>query len=186
MKKFKRKFLVPVIVTGMSVGFIVAANATSSDPGSQSDPIVTLSFVEQRLEQLKYYVNDKVQSTFEYSIKNKGEIDALKEENSQLQAQIAELENNIGSGNSNLEVIQLEKGQMLICDGGTEVILRAGKAKAIAAELGGLSDVTAGVDIQMGEEITTNHLLVIPRSDGRGVYASEHCYLMVRGKYEIK
>ncbi|MTI48651.1 MAG: hypothetical protein FH761_12470 [Firmicutes bacterium] len=185
-KKIKRKLLISVIVTGMSAGFVIAANATFSEPGSTNDPLVTLSFVEQRLEQIKFYVNSKIEEVNGNITNNKTEIDTLKTENSELKGKIEQLQNQSGSAGSNLEVVTLEKGKMLVCDAGAEIILRAGQAQAIASELGGLSDVTGGQDIPMGKAITPNHLLIVPRSDGRGVYAVETAILMVRGSYRIQ
>ena len=37
-----------------------------------------------------------------------------------------------------------------------------------------------------GGELPINHLLIVPRADGRGIsVSSEKAYLMVRGDYEI-
>ena len=76
---------------------------------------------------------------------------------------------------------------MLIGDAGSEIILRSGSATAITSPSGGLSDVTAGTDITEGKPIPANHLLIIPRSDGRGIFVTKNStFVMVRGGYTIR
>ena len=53
-------------------------------------------------------------------------------------------------------------------------------------ELGGLTDITAGEDIGKDVQIPSNHLLIIPRDDGRGVYCKTDAVFMIRGDYQIR
>lgn len=89
-------------------------------------------------------------------------------------------------GTTGMNVVECKSGQQLIGASGTEIILRSGEATAIASTNGGLSDVTDGKDIGQGVEIEANHLLYIPRSDGRGVQAKTDTTFIVRGTYQIK
>lgn len=84
------------------------------------------------------------------------------------------------------EVISMKVGETLIAEGGCEIILRAGKAYAIASINGGIANLTQGVDLTTGKEIPTNHLLLVPRSDGRGMKILDLSYLMIKGKYTIQ
>jgi hypothetical protein len=90
------------------------------------------------------------------------------------------------SFNQNFEVVSVEAGQRLIGEAGTEFILRAGAANIIASELGGISDVTDGVDLENTVPVPQNHLLIVPRSDGRGLNVTSFSYIMVRGQYSIR
>ena len=87
-------------------------------------------------------------------------------------------------------VVEVPKGKSLICYGGTEIILRAGRATAISIVKNGIengvTDITAGRDLKMDEEILENHLLIIPRTDSRGAYAVSDTFWLVKGEYEIK
>ncbi|MGI6574685.1 MAG: hypothetical protein ACOX3A_02255 [bacterium] len=85
-----------------------------------------------------------------------------------------------------LQVVELIAGQSLLADGGTELILRGGQAEAITSPLGGLADLTGGKDLAQGARIPANHLLLVPRDDGRGVFAVTDIILLVRGGYEIR
>lgn len=83
-------------------------------------------------------------------------------------------------------IVELGAGQKLIAAAGTEIILRAGSGVVIDSELGGLCDVTAGKDLRMGEPAPANHLLLVPRDDGRGIQAVTAVIAMVRGSYTLE
>ncbi|MGI6746978.1 MAG: hypothetical protein ACOX4V_01820 [Anaerovoracaceae bacterium] len=99
--------------------------------------------------------------------------------------QIARL---MGSGGSTetYKAIMLTAGQKLIGHEGTEVILRSGEATAIDNGVNGISDVTGAMDLMTGQKVAQNHLLLIPRSDGRGIQATTEIWVMVRGTYTIE
>ena len=142
MKKYIAVLVVMIAVFGLT---IVAAAATA-DPGSEKDPLVTKSYVDNLIAQIK------------------------------------------GSGGTSdsYKAIQLTAGQQLIGNEGTEIILRSGEATAIDNGANGISDLTGGKDLMTGNSITANHLLLVPRSDGRGISATTDIWVMVRGSYHIK
>ena len=84
------------------------------------------------------------------------------------------------------EVISMQPGEKLFAKAGCELILRAGKAYAIASANGGLADLTEGVDLTTGTQVPTNHHLLVPRTDGRGLSFVDLSYVMVKGEYEIQ
>ncbi|MBC7959090.1 MAG: hypothetical protein H7X94_04410, partial [Vallitaleaceae bacterium] len=91
---------------------------------------------------------------------------------------------NISSG---FVVVEVGAGQKLICEGSTEIILRSGDATGVANAAGdGLSDVTSGADIRQGVAVEKNHLLIVPKTDGRGLLVTKKSYLMVKGNYAIE
>lgn len=153
----KKAMLIIAVGFVLVIGQVVYASTKGS--GTEKDPLVTLSFVEQRIEQLKHYVDEKI----------KGGSGGYPSEP--------------GTG---LEVVELEAGSSLIGGQGTELILRAGKAVAIDSPMGGLSDVTGAGDLKKDENIPVNHLLIIPRDDGRGIRAVTDIFVMVRGSYKIE
>ncbi|HSH35936.1 hypothetical protein [Schnuerera sp.] len=151
-KKFKKTIL---ILGGVSI--ILGSTVVFSEPGSEKDPLVSLSYLEKQIDQLKYYIDEKFSS--------------IEDEE---------------STSSALEVVEISEGQSIIGKSGTEIILRGGKAEIIAGELGGLSDITDGKDLKMGANVPPNHLLIVPRDDERGVYAITDSIYLVRGEYEIR
>jgi len=90
------------------------------------------------------------------------------------------------STGAQMEVVELPAGQKLIARAGTELIVRSGSAVVIDSELGGLCDVTAGKDLRKGENAPANHLLLVPRDDGRGIQAVSGTIVMVRGTYTLE
>ncbi len=85
-----------------------------------------------------------------------------------------------------LMVVELAAGQAMEGFGGTEIIVRSGQARAVGSSNGGVCDVTAGKDLANGERVSLNHLLIVPRTDGRGIRAEGKVWVMVRGPYTIK
>lgn len=153
---------------GIGIGaalILMGARVSFSEPGTQSDPLVTFSYVETKIEELKKYINEKV-----------GESDGTT------------------STVNTWQVIEVLGGQSIIGKSGTELILRSGKGKSISnistGKQGtidnGLTDVTDGKDLKMGDSVPKDHLLIIPRDDGRGVDCSLDSVFLVKGAYIVK
>ena len=83
-------------------------------------------------------------------------------------------------------VVNVEKGKTFVAGAGCEFILRGGEATVNASAQGGLSDTTAGGDLAQDTAVPANHLLIVPRDDGRGFKATTDVIIMVKGVYEIK
>jgi hypothetical protein len=97
-----------------------------------------------------------------------------------------QLEKTIGTGGGEkYQVICVKAKDSLICGNSTEFILRSGKALSKTTKQGGISDVTSGKDLKSDETVPLNHLIIVPRDDGRGLKAQTDCYVMIKGSYEI-
>lgn len=83
-------------------------------------------------------------------------------------------------------VATIAKGKTFQAKEGCEFILRGGEATVIASKNGGLSDTTDGVDLTDKEVVPANHLLIVPRDDGRGFSAKTDVIILVKGAYEVK
>lgn len=158
----KSKLKKTVVALGVGV-IILGTTASFSEPGSERDPLVTMTYVDKKIEEVKSILSDKI-------IENKQEID--------------------GSSSNELQIIEVSKNQSIILDKGSEAILRSGSAKAISKITNGvdngLSDLTAGMDLKMDQEIKLDHLLLTPRGDGRGAKVTSDSIFLVRGVYEIR
>jgi hypothetical protein len=132
-----RAFAAVLAICVFAAGFLIGqrGRAATIAPGSDADPLVTRSYVDQF---------------------------------------------------SSLLVLQLGPGQKLEGNGGTEIIVRSGTARAVASSQGGVCDLTGGKDLAQGERVPLNHLLILPRTDGRGIVADTALFIMVRGPYVIK
>ena len=124
----------------------VAAAAAADTPGSEGDPVVTKSYVDSQIAQLK----------------------------------------SSGTASDTYVVVEVKAGQKVLGKSGTEIILRSGEATAIDNGANGVSDMTAGKDMMTGQSIGQNHLLLVPKDDGRGIQAITDLFVMVRGAYLIQ
>ncbi len=157
----------------MKLGMIMLATlvvgssvyAAKGDAGSSNDPLVTKSYVDSKVTQLQKTV--EVQASM---------IDLLTQEI-----------NHMGKEeSSSYEVVTVPAGQSIVGKQGTEIIVRSGNGQVLASDGGGLQDMTEGTDLLGGSEIPKYHLVIIPREDGRGIYATKDLIVMVRGGYNIQ
>ena len=90
--------------------------------------------------------------------------------------------------NQGFTVVNVEAGKTVICEAGTELILRMGQATVIGSNRGGIADVTQGVDLADGTAVPPNHMLIVPLDDGRGVCIDKttDAILMIKGGYKIQ
>lgn len=180
MKKFGKFYFVVIIAVLVCLVFQVAQAATS-EPGSEGDPLVSKGYVDQQLNILL----EKLR-TFQL-------------QNNELTTKIAALQTGLdelaaggaGSSSQGYTVVEMTAGQFLLAgEGGVELILRSGQAIAISGINGdGIADITAGkgtaYDLKSGDALPQNHLLLLPRNDGRGIQASTNIFILIRGEYTI-
>jgi len=180
----KRKIAFITIAILISIFFIVPA-ADGAVPGSDQDPLVTLSFVDKKIEQIKYYIDSITQGLsneiFNYSNTLEKYEEQLKQKDEEIQDLKQKVENAL-----TFKVVQLNKGQVLLAGEGAEIIIRSGKTTAVYGTNGGLSDITSAKDLKAGEAIANNHMLISSRNDGRGVKAESEVFLIIKGSFTIK
>ena len=145
------------IAAGLCAVFSVALPVVAN-PGSESDPLISKSYITSTLMP-------------------------------QIEEMIEEEVSKVGGGSGvseSFKVISMSAGQKMICESGTELILRMGSATIIATQKGGLADTTGGYDLPNGAVMPSNHLLIVPLDDGRGIAANNDVLVMVKGGYEIQ
>lgn len=165
------------IIITVGLVSIVAVNS-AADPGSGEDPVVSQSYVDSKIETLTKSLQTAEQK-----------IEILSKSLQTAEQKIEILSKSTQASVQKFEVVEVKLGKSVICGDSTELVVRSGKAKAISSDAGGLSDLTAdnGGDLKNGANILTNHLLLIPRDDGRGIkVTSASAWVMIKGKYEIK
>lgn len=157
MNKRKKGLVASVIII---ISVLLAAVAFAAEPGSGDDPLVTKSYIDSLISEVKSYVDEKVNSG-------------------------GAKENEVISTGEGFKIVRLAQGQRITFGESTELIVRMGKGAVIASEKGGIADVTAGVDLAQSETTSANHLLIVPVGDGRGFEALEDVIVMVKGSYQI-
>ncbi len=161
MIKTKR---IAVISFAVCILLSLPITLSAGGAGSSEDPLVTYSYIN---------------GTFKRELKQ--------ELLTEIKAEV-----NDTAAVSGYKVERLTNGQSLRATDACEIILRSGGAvvfveseENIQAGLG-LSDCTEGIELINGVAVPKQHLLIIPRGDGRGVTVNTaEAYIMVRGTYEI-
>lgn len=155
-----------VLCLVLAVALIAGTSLVVASYGSESDPLVTLSYLEDvfgvnLLKKVETLIGQR-----EEALKNK-------------------IESALGSGGSaTYAVVSLESGQVLKGEVGTEIMLRIGSAVCSADGSPGLIDTTDGSSIDNGSALKTNHLYMVT-IEGRGVKATNSVKVIVRGDYTI-
>ena len=156
-------FLLSVFLWGQ------AALAGPTAPGSESDPLVTESWVRA------YFSGGG----------GGNDLQLLEERLQKLEA--AEINRALleepSPSAAVFEIVTVAAGEKLLAGAGTEMILRSGRARALAGPGGGLSDLTAGCNLTSGAPIKADHLLLSSRDDGRGAIMDSQAIFLVRGGY---
>ena len=171
-------------------------------PGSADDPVVTRSYVSDQISSAKEELKESMEIMSIRLDGIDGRLTALEPAEGKTQSSakpskrddddpIVDAPEKSSSDQSAtaplvFTVVEVPEGGKLIGEMGTEMILRAGTAVAIDNGADGITDLTSGLDLKSGESVVKNHMLIIPRADGRGISCSTHCYVMVKGGYAIQ
>jgi hypothetical protein len=211
MKRGRLLFLAVTLVA--AIGAISAAQAASqAQPGSEFDPLVTKSYVDEQIQILTQKIGSGVVSNPGGSTQSGGGtqsagtvdqqvIDNLRTDISdlinltiqavtriqELEKRNLELIQKVEELQKGFVVVEASNGQKILLGSGSEVLVRSGQTKAIQGELGGLADVTAASDLMEGALIPNQHLLISSRNDGRGILVtSDKAYMLIRGSYSVE
>jgi hypothetical protein len=153
--QWKKAWWLIAIVVAVFLGSAVSANTPL--PGSAEDPLITKSYMDQYVNQIRAELKREIEAEFR----------------------------RLGSAGG-LDVVLLKAGETIIGQAGTEFIVRTGRVNVVEGPAGGLPDLTAGADIRADVVVPLNHQLMVPRSDGRGLRVpSGSATIMVRGNYNI-
>lgn len=162
-KKFLHIVVILTLVLVTAVG-VTVSTAAGVEPGTADDPVVSQSYVDAKVNELSSQINELKQ-----------QIQTGSQGTGTPQTQSAKYQ----------VIGPVPAGKKIIAGESTEIILRGGSATAIGSEYGGVADLIAGTDLQTGTKVPLNHLLLVPRSDGRGISITSEAWVLVRGSYSI-
>lgn len=175
--------LAAVALAGVVVTGSLSAAAVG---GSESDPLVTLSYLTQVYTPQMLAEVDKQVTANEQALTDKlnAAIDAY------VQKMEAALGNATGSGTETGDsgaytVLSFQAGQVLQPEVGCELLLRFGAGTLSADSSPGLLDTTAGTILENGGALTANHLYLTTVAD-RSITFSAAGKLLVRGSYTLR
>lgn len=175
------------IIAGSLMNNSVNGASSSGQPGTADDPVVTKSYVDQKI-----------------ALAIKGGVPASSTSNKTTSSNAPATNatsNTTASGTSGagktstpeqteaLKVVDVKPGQKLIAKAGSEFILRNGYAVVYSMDASGAIDITSGTEIVHNQTVEKNHLLSFPR-EGRGIQVKEGqkfgLVVMVRGGYTVQ
>lgn len=152
MKRFLVGSLSAIAAVVMVMGSVYGADA-----GSETDPLVSKSYVDDKIEQVMAKIGTGSSSGTTSS-----------------------------ATAATFTPVSVAVGKTIVGGEGTEMILRAGKANVVISGSEGITDATTGQALYNGHKATLNHLTIIPRNDGRGFKVTEAAWFLVKGSYTIK
>lgn len=146
-----------ILVAGTIAGVALAAGTQ----GSQSDPLVTLSYLnEVALPDLLKQVDEK--------------LDARESELAQ------KLQSAAGGDQAAFAALELAAGKTVTLSAGAQLLFRSGASASTAA----LADTTAGTTLSGTGALTINHLY-LATGDGQSVTASVASTVLIQGSYTL-
>ena len=159
------------IALAIALILVAGVYAVYGDSDITGDPLVSLSYIN---EVLWPEIEDMIERAISGENIRREEVDT--EEETEVQVKSFEY-----------EVLHLKENALLLSETPCEILLRSGSAAAyLAGNDNGLADLTDGGELMEGDALVSNHLLMIPRGDGRGLrITSNEAYIMVRGGYRI-
>jgi len=166
----KRRFYIFGMVLTFAAGAVLAGGALEgSTPGGPDDPLVSRSYVDLRINELRQSANFG-QVNMEIVV-------------SEALAAITAFYGD--SMDATFTPVFVSAGRILLAGEGTEIILRSGTARAHVPGADGIVNVTTGIDVANGVNVAANNLLIVPREDGRGIFAVTDTWFIVKGSHSV-
>ena len=170
-----------------SYTLLLVTVAAAGGAGSESDPLVTLSYLNETfLQQVLGKVDEQLE---------KRDKELSSRLNEQVAKDTAALAEQYGANipttgeygkSDTFTVITLSSGETLYGEVGCEVMLRVGTANCVSPSSPGLIDGTDASTLENGKALVKNHLYMMTIGD-RGVKATAATTkLLVRGEYTIR
>lgn len=205
MKKIFKITACILLAATLALGALVAANEATYS--STEDPLISLSYVNKvLLPQIKEMITDTLagvelgdiiitappETTEEPEETEAPETTEEPVETTSPEPEVTFPEGTVNTG-SQYVVVNLMEGEVLYASvNACEVIVRSGKTSVVSPftvkwEEQGVSDTTDGKELYNEEAVPTNHTIIIPRDDGRGIAVGEGgAWIMVRGDFIVK
>lgn len=176
MKKMDKRWTIRFGAAALSAVLLGTAAALAAG-GDQTDPLVTLSYLEQTaIPQIVKQVEEQT------AAKQKELEQKLAEQIAQYLAQ-----GGAGAGTSSADsftLVSMSKGQVMSLGLGCEILPRIGTVTVKANTSPALIDTSTGATVSSGTALTANHLYMATIVD-RTLTASNDVKLLVRGSYSI-
>ena len=176
--KMKKKWTA-VLAAALALSILGVGVATAAN-GDKSDPLVTLSYLEDTaIPQVVDEVEKKTEVRQQELEKD------FADQITQYKKEVQSLASSGDSGGASYTLVTLSSGQTMYLDVGCELMLRVGTAKVNAATSPALIDIATGGSINNGTSLTKNHLYMATIADRTITPTAATVKLLVRGGYTI-
>ena len=177
----KHTFLTKVMAGGLVTVTLLGVAFAAGQQGTQSDPLVTLSYLTQKAT--PEIMNQVETKLTEREAALKKELDqAIQDYTKAVEDKLAQAG---GSGQpAAFAVVDVAAGQKLTAGVGCEIMLRVGSAVCFTDTAPGLIDMTDGGTLENGQALVKNHLYMAT-IEGRGFTAQNAVKVLVRGSYTV-
>ncbi len=176
------------IYTAVTVLVLIAipvVSVFSSSAGTSADPVVTKSYVDK-------CISDAVNQVMANRITDE-DIDKTAHKAAELisletgeDIELSVKESTSVAQPLTYKAVELAANKVMIGEEGTEIIVRSGAVYIYITGIDSILDVTTGHSLVDKNSVSKDHLLVIPRGDGRGIRATENSWVLVKGGYSIE
>lgn len=180
--KTRKKLVITIIVIVLAAAAVGITIYAASNVGSQSDPLVALS-----------YLNDNAKKDFLASA-DESISESAAELKSDFERKLSGFESDIdaklgSSGGASstdvFSVVTLSRGDTVVCGVGVEIMLRIGTAEAYGSDWPALIDTTTSQSVDAGTGLVKNHMYMVTIS-GCGIKATDDTVkVLLRGDYTI-
>lgn len=163
----KKRIRTIVCIALAAAGLTAFGALAAGGAGSQSDPLVTLSYLT---DTFTGQIMDKVDA-------------AIAQRNAQLLRELGGNGSAASGEASAYTAVALAAGQALYGEAGCEVLLRSGAASCGGTGSAVLADATTGGSLDGGGALEANHLYLMPESGS--VSSAGGAVLLVRGGFAV-
>ena len=157
MKKRNNAFARLVGLLLVSATVLTLTVAATGGAGTSSDPLVTLSYLNEKFLPQGLSDVDKKTASREKELSQKL-TEQVKSETKAFEQKYGASGGSSGGTAQSFTVVTLSKGQTLSMGVGCEAMLRTGSGVCVATSNPGLVDETSGASIAGGEALIKNHL----------------------------
>ena len=164
---------IKLAVLTLTVFWLCAGAALAAGGGSQSDPLVTLSYLTQTVQpDILRHVDERA---------NTRQADLM----TQFEHRLDQLQGGTG-GSAAYTLVTLSSGDRLELEVGCELMLRVGSAAVNSATEPALIDMTTGGTLANAGSLVQNHLYMATIPDRTLTASAGTVKLLVRGGYSIR
>lgn len=177
------------VILSFGIGAYVGAATNNAEPGSVSDPIITKSYLEERLSAYSTTTNNSNLDSIESKIASlQSQIEELKSGNEELKKKLAE-KNSLSVPNApaiqnNFKKVVIKSGQKLVMKYGTEMVFYSGKGVFKTSNNKYILDLTERNHVATETEPLLYHIYLI--RSGCNLEVTKDTVVYIRGTYSVK